>query len=130
MTKREKFFYIAAFVFTPFLAFAQLERDARAFTDGDGRTFTDVIKLFLEIIMLAIPVLVAASMLAFLWGIAMFLFKADDPKSHNDGKNLMVWGIIALFILVSLWGILGFAIGDTFGGSLGIPFLPEGGKKN
>jgi hypothetical protein len=48
------------------------------------------------------------AMFAFFWGLVVFLFKSGDPISHQEGKNRMLWGIIALFVMVSIYGIIRF----------------------
>ena len=56
----------------------------------------------------------ALSLLLFLWGLAVFILNAGDEKKIADGRRLMVWGIIALFVVTSIWGIVSFLQG-TFG---------------
>ena len=56
-----------------------------------------------------IAVLVGLALLAFFWGLAKFIFRVGgDEKALEDGKNLMKWGLVALFVIVSVWGIIGF----------------------
>lgn len=51
----------------------------------------------------------AVALLAFFWGLAKFIFRiGGDEKAVTEGKNIMKWGLIALFVLVSVWGIIGF----------------------
>jgi uncharacterized protein with PQ loop repeat len=66
-----------------------------------------------------IPVLMALAVLVFLWGIVKFMTRAGDEASHEEGKNLMVWGMIALFVMVGLWGIVGY-IQNSFGIDTGV----------
>ncbi|MEK7227443.1 MAG: hypothetical protein AAB641_00950 [Patescibacteria group bacterium] len=91
----------------------------------DPRTFADIIKIFTGLISLAVPVVAALALLAFLKGLVAFIAKAGDEKSHAEGKNLMVWGLVALFVMVSIWGIVRFLSGEVgFGPTLKLPFLP------
>ena len=84
--------------------------------------FKGLIYLFIDLINTALPVLSGMALLLFIWGLVKFLTKAGDVKSHEDGKALMKWGIIALFVMVSFMGIIKFAYGDF--GFTG--FLPTG----
>ena len=86
----------------------------------------ELIEIFLNLISAALPVLVGLALLVFLWGLAKFIFKVGgDEKAVADGKNLIKWGLIALFILVSFWAIIGFFYEDLgFGYFVGLPFLP------
>ena len=56
-----------------------------------------------------IAVAVGLALLAFFWGLAKFLFRVSgDEKAIEGGKRTMKWGLIALFIIVSVWGIVIF----------------------
>jgi hypothetical protein len=48
------------------------------------------------------------ALLLFFWGLAIFIFQSGDPASHEEGKNKMIWGLVALFVMVSVWGLVGF----------------------
>jgi hypothetical protein len=89
--------------------------------------FSDIIYIFLDLIALLIPVIASLALLVFFWGLVKFIFRVGgDEKAVGDGKKLMIWGLVALFIMVSIWGILRFAYGEfSFGGPFGIPLLPE-----
>lgn len=49
-----------------------------------------------------------AALLVFFWGLVKFILKAGDEKGVEEGRRLMLWGIIALFIMVSVWGLVAF----------------------
>jgi hypothetical protein len=51
-------------------------------------------------------VVVGLALVFFFWGLALFIFKADDENARAKGKQVMLWGIIALFVIVSIWGIV------------------------
>jgi hypothetical protein len=90
------------------------------------RNFSEFIDLFLELIFMLIPLIITLSFFVFIWGLAKFLWKAGDVKSHEEGKNIMVWGLIGLFVMLSIGGILRFAYGDFgFSREFGVPTLPE-----
>jgi hypothetical protein len=91
------------------------------------QNLTELILVFVNLIRLLIPLVIALTLLSFMWGLAKFIGKAGDSKSHEEGKNLMKWGLVGLFVMLSLFGILRFAYDDVgFNGSLGIPLLPTG----
>ncbi len=89
-------------------------------------TFSDVVNGILDLVNLLIPVVASLALLAFFWGLAKFIYNAGDVKTHEEGKQLMIWGIIALFVMVSVWGILNFFSGEFGFGRIGIPSLPTG----
>lgn len=44
----------------------------------------------------------------FFWGGVQFIANADDAKTRNDGKNRMIYGVIAIFVYVSIFGLINF----------------------
>ena len=77
-----------------------------------------------------LPILSTLAVVFFLFGLVKFMAQAGDEKSHEDGKALMVWGMIALFVMVGLWSIIGYmqtSIGLPAGGTTGgAPNTPTG----
>lgn len=61
-----------------------------------------------DLIKTALPITVALALLLFFWGLAKFILKSGDPTAQTEGKNRMIWGIVALFVMVSVWGIVNF----------------------
>jgi hypothetical protein len=47
-------------------------------------------------------------MVAFFFGIVQFIWgtRDGDPTRAKNGKNFMLWGLIALFVMFSVWGII------------------------
>lgn len=68
----------------------------------------EILTEFRGLIKLVMPMVFALAVLFFFWGIAKFILKAGDSKAKEEGRNIMIWGVIALFVLVSFWGIIGF----------------------
>ena len=69
----------------------------------------DVEELIIEILYLlnlVIPVIFGLALVYFLWGLAQFILNAGNETARENARNIMIWGIIALFVMVSIWGIL------------------------
>ncbi len=72
-----------------------------------------------------IPLIFAIAVAMFLWGVVQFTIK-DSEEAKDKGRNLMVWGIIALTVMVGVWGLVGI-VGRTFNlNTTVIPVLPGG----
>jgi len=56
-----------------------------------------------------VPILITIALVAFFWGLVRYLYKAGGEKGTKEGKDLMIWGLIALFVMVSVWGIVRLA---------------------
>ena len=89
-------------MFNPIYAQAQAENIQELITSVGGLIAT------------ATGVLFGLALLAFLWGLTIFIFNAGNEKKLEDAKRLMFWGIIVLFVTFSIWGIVQF-LQTTFG---------------
>ena len=88
--------------------------------------FKSLVGVFFELIQLAIPVVASLALFSFFLGLVKFIKSAGEGEI-KEGRDLMVWGTIALFVMFSIWGILRFAHNDAdLGGAstFGLPFLP------
>ncbi|OIO33277.1 MAG: hypothetical protein COZ49_04260 [Candidatus Yonathbacteria bacterium CG_4_10_14_3_um_filter_47_65] len=106
------FFGVACALF-PLLAFAD-----------PPATFKDLVKLFISSILdPLVPLIIGLALVYFLWGVSKYILHGDDEKKREEGRQMMVYGIIGLFVMVSVWGLVNILVG-TFGLSNIIPQLP------
>jgi hypothetical protein len=72
-----------------------------------------------------VPVLFAVAFIVFLWGaFEAFILGANSDDVKVKGKNLMLWGLIGFFVMVSVWGLVNILTGTiSFGNNSG----PTGG---
>lgn len=59
------------------------------------------------IIKLLIPILIGIAIIVFFWGLVKYI--KDAGEGHEQGRNIMIAGLVSLFVMVSLWGIIQFA---------------------
>ncbi|PIQ66255.1 MAG: hypothetical protein COV96_02460 [Candidatus Zambryskibacteria bacterium CG11_big_fil_rev_8_21_14_0_20_42_18] len=72
---------------------------------------------------------VGLALVAFFWGLAKFIFRlGGDEKAVEDGKRIMKWGLIALFVMVSVWGIIELIQQDLLGLNSGSTSSGVGGR--
>ena len=106
---------IATLALAPALAFAQQQfSNISSLVSSIGR-----------VVGLAIPIVVAIALLAFFWGLVKFIFAQGNEESKADAKRIMLWGIIALFVMIAVWGLVRF-IGQALGVTpeAGPPVIP------
>ena len=65
------------------------------------------------IIQTATPIVVALALIFFFYGLTKYILNASDEEKKKEGRSIMIWGIIALFVIVSVWGLVR-VIGNTF----------------
>ncbi len=76
-----------------------------------------------------IVVVAGLAVLYFFWGLMKFIFHADSEDAQTEGKNIMKWGIITLFVMTAVWGLVrfvGVALSIPLNGSGGSLIIPEG----
>ena len=68
-----------------------------------------------------VPVLFAIAFIVFLWGaFKKFNLAANSEEGKEQGKNLMLWGLIGFFVMVSVWGLVNILTGTvSFGNNTG-----------
>ena len=69
-----------------------------------------------------VPVIFAVAFIVFLWGaFDAFIIGATNDTAKEKGKNLMLWGLIGFFVMVSIWGLVNILTGTvSFGNNSGV----------
>jgi len=83
-------------------------------SDVDTSWFSDLANGFSEVVGILIPAFIALALLMFVWGMVQFIMAAGDDQGRAEGKSKMIWGVIALFIIVAIWGVVAL-LGTIFG---------------
>lgn len=52
--------------------------------------------------------------LVFLWGLLELLWNGSNPVKSNEGKQHMIWGVVGMFIMTAVGGIINLIV-STFG---------------
>lgn len=66
-----------------------------------------IIKLIETALKPAVPLLIGLAVVVFFWGLVKYLNAGmGDAKNIKEARDLMIWGIIAITVMVSVWGIV------------------------
>lgn len=76
----------------------------------EGPTVEGLFFWIQDIINIAVPILIAAAVLVFLWGVLKYILKAGDPEKRKEAQQTMIWGIIGIFVMVSIWGLVNILV--------------------
>lgn len=69
----------------------------------------------IEVILQPIVVLMfVVALVVFFWGIVQFISKSNTDDGREKGKRNIVWGVVGMFIMFSVYGIIHFIL-QTFG---------------
>lgn len=71
-----------------------------------------------------IVLLMSVALLLFIWGGARFVLNADNPQERERGRKHLMWGLVGLFVMTSVYFILRVALA-TFGVTKGQDFPSE-----
>ncbi len=71
-------------------------------------------RLTSEVLQPAAGVIFAAGFLLFMWGLVQFLWNLNDGGENQQGKDHMIWGIVGMVIMMSIWSIIAL-LDATFG---------------
>jgi len=61
-----------------------------------------------------IPLIFILAVASFIWGVVQYVINSDEEAKRAKGRSFMIWGIIALAVMVSIWGLVGI-LRNTFG---------------
>lgn len=70
--------------------------------------FGGIIMQAVGYVKLIIPILMTLATIFFIWGLAKIILNSGSPAQVQSGRSYMFWGIIALFCLLSVSGIISF----------------------
>jgi hypothetical protein len=84
--------------------------------------FRSLVALFIGMIKTLVPLIVALTLLYFIWGIFQ-LVRSNSEDARKEAIGVITYGIISLFVMVSVWGLVSLLTSTFFGGSLIIPQL-------
>jgi len=110
-------------IFSPLLVFAQTPVSTKCVTNF--RTISDLFSFVTCLISKSIiPLLFLVAIGFFLYGVVNYLAHAGDSAKRQEGSKFMLWGVIALFVMLSVWGLVGI-LRETFSVKNVIPQLPQ-----
>ncbi|MES2985544.1 MAG: hypothetical protein V4686_00255 [Patescibacteria group bacterium] len=90
---------ILTLALTPVFAFAQGAAPVTRTVDG-------FLNYLIYIAGRALPLLILAAVVLLLFGIVNTFFFQSDGEKRKEGKSFIIWGIVALFVMVSVWGLV------------------------
>jgi len=59
-------------------------------------------------------IILAASVVLFFYGVVKLILSSSSETEKKVGKSIMYWGIIGIFVMVSVWGLISI-LQNTFG---------------
>jgi len=63
----------------------------------------------------AVPLIIALAVVYFIWQVFRYAVAANE-EDKGKAKTQMIWGIVGIFVMVSIWGLVAI-LQSTFGTS-------------
>lgn len=117
--KHAHYLALAAILLIPSAAFAA--------TSLNLEPITGIFKSLLDIVdQVIIPAIFAIAFLVFIWGIYKYFIQGGaNEEDRKKGRDLMLWGVIGFFVMISVWGLVNILVGTfNFGENNKRPGLP------
>lgn len=87
--------------FAPTLVFAQS-------VGGPIRNTNDLASWLRDVFTVGSQLILAAAVVYFLWGVFKYVKSAGDEKAQETGKQQIIYGVIGIAVMVSIWGLVNF----------------------
>jgi hypothetical protein len=68
-------------------------------------------KIYNSILNPIIALLFGLAFAYFMWGVVKYVLHGDEEKSREEGRSAILWGIIGMFIMFGVFGIIKLIIG-------------------
>ncbi len=106
-------FFFGLIISTPFLV------PSVVFAAPTNLTIATLLKSVVSFIYgSVIPVVGGALVLLFFYGIFRYLLASGNTEKHEEGRKFMLYGLLGLVVVYSLWAIIAILQVTFFGGSV------------
>lgn len=81
---------------------------AVAFAASAPTDFKSLADLLVNIITAATAIVIGLGVVYYLWGVASSILKSGEggAKGWENFRTHVLWGVLIIFVMVSIWGIL------------------------
>jgi ABC-type uncharacterized transport system permease subunit len=69
-------------------------------------TFFSLSEKIISLINMGISIVIGLAVIGFMYGIVRFLFDSTNEKARKEARSFMLYGILTLFVMTSLWGLV------------------------
>ncbi|PCI20190.1 hypothetical protein COB64_02670 [Candidatus Wolfebacteria bacterium] len=127
----KKYIYILLSFLLPLTSFAQFGPPTQeqfiteSVCGGNIKSITDFLNFFTCLASRSVvPLLITAGTVVFIYGVVQYIAGAADQTKREEGRKFILWGIIGLFVIISVWGLVGL-LSNTFQFGNVLPQLPK-----
>lgn len=89
------------------------------------QTFKELVEYLVTIMNMLVPIIITAALVVYLFGISQSVLDFGGDKGRDKMKAYMFYGILIIFVMVSIWGILNLLQDTFFSSDAGLFFSPD-----
>ena len=104
---------LAAVLLSPVLVWAQI-------TD-----FKSLVNKIIDNINYLVALVIGLAAFVFIWGIFKYFVAGADEKKVEEAKNVLLFGLLGIFIMFSIWGLVNIIINTFDFGNKTQPTIPQ-----
>jgi len=83
----------------------------RVYAQVNQQSFDSLLsKITEQILNPIILLLFSLAVIYFLYGVFVFVQNAESPDKRVEGRDHIIWGVIGMFIMVSVYGIINLVL--------------------
>ena len=109
----KKLFTLPLFLLTPIVALAQPLRPIFLQNPVAATPLGGLILKLLDLLSLVTIIVGALALIWFFWGIIQYVLKADNEDKQTQARGYMIYAVIGMFVMFSIWGIVNL-VRNTF----------------
>lgn len=91
------------------------------------RTFKELTDQWVGLLNAGIGIILTLGIVIYFYGVVTSIRKSKEGFT-KEGRDQLLWGLLALFVMFSVWGILALLRNTLFGGGGGAGGLGNGGS--
>ncbi len=73
---------------------------------ADAAGILDTINVVNRVLRAIVPMLITVALIVFIWGLIKYLMDVGNEEKRKQGIQLMLWGVVAIFVMSSVWGLV------------------------
>lgn len=112
--KKKFLFFLTLLTSFPHLMFALDLSQGTNDICPDGATLCTILNKAGDIATLIIILLMIVATVVFIYGVIKYILAGGSEQRKKEAQGMIIWGLIGLFILVAVWGLVAI-LENTFG---------------
>lgn len=93
---------------------------------ASAQTIENIVAKIQSIATLLVPIFITIALIYFIYGVIKYITAGGEEEERKKARNTIIYGIIGLFAIVSVWGlitILNRFFGVSSGGTIPRPII-------